>query len=81
LYAWSHGSLRLVARSGTLIPGVGTVSQLTTAVMSFPVLPGFPLNSGGINNDRGQVFFAATLTDGRGVLLVASPHDCTKKPD
>jgi hypothetical protein len=80
LYAWSHGSLRLVARAGTIIPGVGKVSQLLTFVTLFPPLPGTYPNSGAINNDRGQVFFAATLTDGRGVLLLASPHSCRKGP-
>jgi hypothetical protein len=26
LYVWSHGSLRLVARTSTVIPGVGTIA-------------------------------------------------------
>jgi hypothetical protein len=30
-------------------------------------------NSGANNNDRGQVVFGATLSDGRGVLLLATP--------
>jgi hypothetical protein len=33
----------------------------------------FVPNSGAINNDRGQVLFSATLTDGRGVLLLDTP--------
>jgi hypothetical protein len=78
LYVWSHGSRRLVARSGTVIPGVGTIFQLAMGVIAFPPMPVTFVNSGAINNDRGQVFFAATLTDGRGVLLLASPHDCRK---
>jgi hypothetical protein len=81
LYVWSHGSLRLVARAGTVIPDVGKVSQLIDDVSTFPSLPGTYPNSGALNNDRGQVFFAATLVDGRGVLLLATPHDCKKKPD
>ena len=28
LFVWSGGALRLVARTGTVIPGVGTVAQL-----------------------------------------------------
>jgi hypothetical protein len=27
-YVWSHGTLHLVARTGTVIPGVGTISYL-----------------------------------------------------
>lgn len=71
LYVWSRGSLRLVARTGTVIPGVGTVAHLSS-----PSLAGFSggPTSGAILNDRGEVFFQATLTDGRGVLLVATPR-------
>lgn len=66
LYVFSHGSLRLVARTGTVIPDVGKIARLGS--------PNFPLPlSGAANNDRGQVFFTATLTDGRGVLLLATP--------
>jgi hypothetical protein len=79
LYVWSHGLLRLVARAGTFIPGVGTVGQLLTFVTVFPPLPGTYPNSGAINNNRGQVFFSATLTDGRGVLLLATPKKCRKR--
>jgi hypothetical protein len=72
LFVWSHGLLRVVARTGMVIPGVGEVAHL---VMGVPVvLPaGFVPNSGAAMNDRGQVVFGATLTDGRGVLLVATP--------
>jgi hypothetical protein len=34
----------------------------------------FVHNSGATMNDHGQVVFGATLSDGRGVLLVATPH-------
>jgi hypothetical protein len=72
VYVASHGAIRLVARSGTVIPGVGTISQLGQFVnppMNNP--PAF--GTGGMLNDRGQVLFNATLTDGTGVLLVATP--------
>jgi hypothetical protein len=83
LYVWSHGSLRLVARTGTVIPGVGTIAHLVMNVLvAIPSTTLFP-NSGAHNNDRGQVLFGATLcdigvtpcatSDGRGVLLVATP--------
>jgi hypothetical protein len=59
----ANGALRVVARTGTTIPGVGTIGSVT------------PLfDNGGALNDSGQVFFLATLTDGSGVLLVATPR-------
>ena len=74
LYLWSNGNRRLVARTDTVIPGVGTIARL---VMNVPtVSPGEPdvPNSGANNNNRGQVVFGATLTNGRGVLLLATPR-------
>ena len=73
LYEWSHGTLRLVARTGTVIPGVGTIANLVMGVILIPPPPGFTPNSGAVSNDRGQVLFGATLSDGSGVLLVATP--------
>ncbi len=63
-----------MARTGTPIPGVGTIARL---VMNVPVVsPGDPdaPNSGANNNERGQVVFGATLTDKSGVLLLATPR-------
>ena len=66
LYVLSTGGLRLVARTGTVIPGIGTISALTA--------PGFPIPwSGGAVNERGQIAFAATLTDASTMLLLATP--------
>ncbi len=73
LFVWSHGDLRLVARTGTVIPGVGTISNLVMGVIVVPPPPVLVPNSGAVSNDRGQVLFGATLSDGRGVLLVATP--------
>jgi hypothetical protein len=73
LYVWSHGLLRLVARTGTVIPGVGAIAHLGTNVPTVQEHPGSVPNSGANNNDRGQIVFGATLTDGRGVLLRATP--------
>jgi hypothetical protein len=75
LFVWSHGVVRLVARAGTVISG-STISLTTTGVSIFPPPPPgslFPLV--GQINDRGQVLFAATLSDGRGVLLIATPNE------
>jgi hypothetical protein len=73
LYMWSHGSLRLVARTGTVIPGVGMIAHLGTTVPTVEGPSVVDPNSGANNNDRGQVVFGATLSDGRGVLLLATP--------
>jgi hypothetical protein len=68
LYVFSKGSVRLIARTGTVIPGVGTIAYLGFAQFAPPLG-----NTGGLINERGQVLFYATLTDGRGVLLLATP--------
>jgi hypothetical protein len=73
LFVWSQGTLRLVARTGTDIPGVGTIAHLIMNVPSTSPPPVLVPNSGANINDRGQVVFGATLTDGRGVLLLATP--------
>jgi serine/threonine protein kinase len=62
LYVYSQGLLHLLAGTRTVIPDVGTISS----VGSFQV-------NGGILNDSGQILFWATLTDGRGVLLLVTP--------
>jgi hypothetical protein len=74
LYAWSHGSLRLIARSGTVIPGLGTIAELKMGPSTVPPEPSYVPDSGAVNNDRGQVVFAAKFTDNRLVLLLAAPH-------
>ena len=70
MYLWSEGTLSLVAHTGTVIPGVGTINALKP-----PALVGVDPRtiSGAAINDQGQVLFTAALTDGRGVLLVATP--------
>jgi hypothetical protein len=68
VYIFSKGSVRLVARTGTVVPGLGTIAYLGLA----PFVP-TPVGTGGIINERGQVLLFATLSDGRGVLLVATP--------
>ena len=69
LYVRVGGVLRLVARTGTVIPGVGTVAGLVNSLgITFP-------SSGAIINNRGQVLFSALLTGGSNstVLLLATP--------
>jgi hypothetical protein len=78
LYVWSHGALGLVARTGTVIPGVGTITHLVMSALVVLQSPAFVPNSGAHNNDQGQVVFGATLSDGRGVLLVATPKTHTR---
>src|SRR5262249_47209160 len=73
-YQWSHGQVSLVARTGTVLPGVGTVRTFVPPSGTvIPPPPVFVPNSGAINNDRGQVLFSALLTDGRYVLLLPTP--------
>ncbi|MGE5731369.1 MAG: choice-of-anchor tandem repeat NxxGxxAF-containing protein, partial [Gemmatimonas sp.] len=73
LFLWSHGQVSLIARTGTVIPGVGTINELASPQMVVPPAPIATTTSGAINNDRGQIMFQATLGDGRGVFLLATP--------
>ncbi len=77
LFVWSHGSLRLVVRTGTFIPGVGPIDRLAFGPSPIPPPAGVnaqPAVSGSaIINDRGQILFGGTLEGERGVLLVATP--------
>ena len=66
LYVFSHGSLSLVAKTGTVIPGAGKIAALDF------FNSGQPTSFARIN-DRGKVAFGVTLTDGRGALLLATP--------
>jgi len=74
LFVWSQGALRAIARTGTVIPGVGTIDELASPQLVIPPAPVATTTSGAINNDRGQVLFMATLTDGNAVLLLATPR-------
>jgi hypothetical protein len=59
VFQWSHGSLSVVARTGTVMPGLGTVRLVRQQDMA--------------SNDRGQVVFWARLTDRREVMILATP--------
>jgi hypothetical protein len=73
-YQWSHGQVSMVARTGTVLPGVGTVRTFVPpAGTIIPPPPVFVPNSGAVNSDRGQVLYSALLTDGRYVLLLDTP--------
>lgn len=73
LYRWSRGRLSVVARTGTVIPGIGTVDQLDSPTIVIPPPPHFSPAAGAVNNNLGQIAFQALLTDRRGVMLLASP--------
>jgi hypothetical protein len=66
-YLWSNGQLRLLARSGTDIPGVGRVQSLSFFGETVPPY-GVKLN------DRGQVLFTVK-TATSGALVVATPQE------
>src|SRR5262249_4708165 len=53
-YVYSEGFLHLVAGTGTVLPGIGTIASVGSATVN-----------GGILNDSSQIFFWATLTDGK----------------
>jgi hypothetical protein len=71
VYCLANGSLRVVARSGTVVPGVGTIAYLGDAAPASGSTPDF--RYGGPTNDRGQVLVGATMTNGTVDLLVATP--------
>lgn len=74
VYRRSHGRLGLVARSGTLLPGIGTVYQmLAGSFIVIPPPPNYTSACGTIINDKGTIVFRPTLTDGRTVLIQATP--------
>jgi hypothetical protein len=78
LFQWSRGKLGVIVRTGTVLPGIGTVDQLASPQLVIPPPPIVTPTSGAINNDAGQVLFQATLTDGSGVMLVATPKPAAK---
>jgi hypothetical protein len=73
LFVRSHGVLRLVARTGTVIPGVGTVAHINNP-NTVGVPPPSTIFDSASMNDRGQVFFEAIMADGSVVILIATPE-------
>jgi hypothetical protein len=67
VYVWSAGALQLIARTGTVVPDIGTIAHIQSPQSIGGRLP----FGGAVLNSRGDVLFEATLTDGLGVLLVA----------
>jgi hypothetical protein len=67
LYFWSGGSLRLVARTGDTIPGVGTIASFQFFTVPTP-------NGGALTNARGQILFGVSLSGGGGALVIATPR-------
>jgi hypothetical protein len=81
LYQWSAGRLTVVARTGTVLPGVGTIESLTSpSNIVVPPPTVFSPTGGSINNDLGQVLFGATLTGGRTVLLLETRSGTSQSP-
>jgi hypothetical protein len=78
VYVYWHGAIRLVARTSTVVPGMGKLASVfSPGYMGVPNAPTTPQTSplsGAAINDSGQVFFNGTLTNGVGVLLLAKPH-------
>jgi hypothetical protein len=66
VFLWSRGSLTLVAKTGTVVPGVGTIASLDQYSTGLPT-------SYVDLNDLGQVAFTAVLQSGGEALLLATP--------
>jgi hypothetical protein len=72
VYASDQGTLKLVARDGTVVNGVGTIAH----VQGIGVDETDAENGYGIGfNDNGQVAFTAQLTNGKTVVLEMSAAD------
>lgn len=63
IYAWKSGGLRLVARSGLQIAGLGTVSGVAASA-----------SVGIASNNRGQVAIPVSLVGGHRALVLATPQ-------
>jgi hypothetical protein len=72
-FEWSNGQVSLIARTGTEIPGVGKVQGIyaTGAIIIPPPTVITPF--GGVINDKGQILFNVTFTDGSDRLLLYTP--------
>jgi hypothetical protein len=76
VYLYSKGTLSLIAKSGTDIPGVGTLFDVEQGTSTAPGVPATPAGAPApytLLNDQGQVVFPATLKDARIGLLMATP--------
>jgi hypothetical protein len=76
VYLYSKGTLSLISKSGSDIPGVGTLFDLEQGNSLATGLPPLPAGSPAgyvLLGDQGQVVFPATLKDARIGLLLATP--------
>jgi hypothetical protein len=66
------GQTSLVARTGTVLPGIGTVLDIgEPGTRPGPPIP--PQDTGGLISRSGQVVLVVTLTDGREAIVRATP--------
>jgi len=72
LFTWSDGDYEVVAKSGDVIPGVGTIRHMEKPVIN-PTTNASSPQGYAVSNSRGQVLFQVTLDDGTGSLLLATP--------
>ena len=72
MYVERHGQTSLVARTGTVLPGIGTVRDVGEQ-WSDPARVVAPGDSGGLINRSGQLALTVTLTDGREAIVRATP--------
>jgi hypothetical protein len=74
VFVWSRGTTHLVVRSGTVLPGIGTIARV--GFPAGPLVSNTAPFSGAAINNAGQIMFQVTVTSGsqeRGILLLATP--------
>lgn len=64
VFVWKDGTIRTVLRSGTNLPGMGTVSLISSGL-------GF---GAAVSNNNGEVLTYVTTTAGNGYLVKATPR-------
>ncbi len=70
VYLYDHGEISTVVRTGTVIPGLGTVAHTNN-----PFFVGAPTPWPGVDlNERGEVLTQVILTNGEVHVVVANPR-------
>jgi len=76
LYLYRGGKLSVVARTGTEVPGVGTIERIQSSLVS-----GWFASGGATLNEAGELAFAAILSDKSVVLLKTGAAAVGEEPE